>query len=232
MDPIIMNENIKLDFENDEDEGEELDEFHEEEEIAKKSLDLEKKNHEINLKKTQAFSLSQTKDSSINDSVWGIFKVRSSESLDIMENEPFYRTPLTNIIESSDCYFILIELPGLNKKNVEIAIQEGFLEIKGDISIKHKEKKEEKDEKHKDKKEEKKDKHKDKKDKKKEKTKEIKGEYLRREYRSPSFYRSFILPEDIDREEINASFKNGVLRLKIPKINTQSPGEKQVIEIK
>jgi HSP20 family protein len=155
------------------------------------------------------------------------FNIEDSGSLEIREGEPFYRSPLTDIIESEDVYYLLIELPGLDKKHVQISLQEEILEIRGEKALKDKEKKDEKKEKDKkEKKDEKKDKNK-----KKEKIKEIKGDYLRREIRTTNFFRSFYLPEDISTEEIKASFKNGILRLKIPK-KTAKPGDKQVIEIK
>lgn len=153
------------------------------------------------------------------------FKTEQPESLEIMESEPFYRTPLTNIIESEDVFYVLMELPGLSKKNVKISLQEGILELLGEKSIKHKEKKE-KDKEKKEKKDEKKDK-----DKKKEKYKDIKGDYLRREIRTTNFFRCFHLPEDIVSEEIDASFKNGILRLIIPKKSAETSG-KTIIEIK
>ncbi|MFW9819266.1 MAG: Hsp20/alpha crystallin family protein [Candidatus Thorarchaeota archaeon] len=155
------------------------------------------------------------------------FTTEDKESLDIKEDEPFYRLPLADIIESGEIYYLFVELPGLDKKHVEISLQEGVLEILGEKSIKDKDKKEEK--KDKDKKE-KKDEKKEK-DKKKEKYKEIKGNYLRREIRSANFFRCFHLPEDISPEDIDASFKNGILRLKIPK-KTAKTSDKQVIEIK
>ena len=206
-----------------------------EEKVAEIGIDKEKKEREINTKKKQAFNLDQSKDSMMESSDWGSFRIRSAESLEILEDESFYRTPVTNVIESEAEYYFLVELPGLDKKHVSITLQEEILEITGDISLKrkeekeHKEKKEEKE--HKEKKEEKKDKHKEKKDKKKDKYREIKGTYLRREYRSASFYRSFYLPEEINSEGIDASFKNGVLRLTIPKTNIES-ADKKVIEIK
>jgi len=46
---------------------------------------------------------------------------------------------------------------------------------------------------------------------------EKKGEYLIRERRSSSFSRSFRLPEDVDKEKIEASYRNGVLTLELPK---------------
>jgi len=211
------------------------DEFEEEEKETELDIEKEKKEQELGLKKKQAFSLNQSNDSMIEISEWGSFRIRPTESLEILEIESFYRTPLTNIIENENDYNLLIELPGLDKKHVNISLQDGVLEIIGEKALKYKEEKEDKKEKDKkedkEKKEDKKDKHKDKKDKKKEKGKKIEGDYLRREFRSASFFRSFHLPEEINLEGIDASFKNGVLRLKIPK-KTSETEDKKVIEIK
>jgi len=210
------------------------DKFEDEEKETEIDIEKEKKEQEIVLKKKQTFSLSQSKDSLIEISDWGSFRIRPTESLEILENESFYRTPLTNIIENENEYNLLVELPGLDKKHVNITLQDGILEIIGEKALKSKEEKEDKKEKdkkeEKEKKEEKKDKHKDKKDKKKEKGKKIEGDYLRREFGLASFYRSFHLPEEISLEGIDASFKNGVLRLKIPK-KTAETEDKKVIEI-
>ncbi|MFX1302362.1 MAG: Hsp20/alpha crystallin family protein [Promethearchaeota archaeon] len=186
-------------------------ELEEETESSEQILEKQKKQEEITLKRTEASN----------------FKTQHPESLEIMEIEPFYRNPLTNIIESEDLYYVLVELPGLDKKNVKISLQKGILELLGEKTIKSKEKKEEKKEKEK---KEKKDEKKDK-DKKKEKYKEIKGNYLRREIRTTNFFRCFHLPEDITPEEIDASFKNGILKLIIPK-KSAVISEKKVIEIK
>lgn len=155
------------------------------------------------------------------------FKTNNLDTLELKEDEPFYRTPLVNIIESEDLYNIMVELPGLDKKHVNISLQEGILEVHGEKDLEHKEKKDEK--KDKDKKE-KKDEKKDK-EKKKEKYTKIKGNYLRREIRSNNFYSCFHLPDDIFTEEIDASFKNGILNLRIPK-RTAGISGKKVIEIK
>jgi HSP20 family protein len=215
----------------------ELEEEEKDFEKNKKKFEIEKENkeREIDSKKKKAFFLNQSKDLMENNSEWGSFRIRSAESLEILEDESFYRTPLTNLIENETEYYFLVELPGLNKKHVNITLQEGILEILGEKAFKHKEKKEDKKKKEKkedkDKKDEKKDKHKEKKDKKKEKYKDAKGDFLRREFRSPSFYRSFQLPEEISSEGIDASFKNGVLRLRIPKKLTEI-ADKKTIEIK
>lgn len=207
-----------------------------EEELVITEVEIDKKKEkgeqEIATKKKKAFFLGQSKDSTDDSSEWGSFRIRSTNSTEILDNESFYRTPLANIIENETGYFFLVELPGLNKKHVNITLQEGILEILGEKTFKNKEEKEEKKKKEKkeakDKKDEKKDKHKEKRDKKKEKYKDVKGAFLRREFRSPSFYRSFQLPEEISSEGIDASFKNGVLRLRVPKKLT----DKRTIEIK
>jgi len=65
--------------------------------------------------------------------------------------------------------------------------------------------------------------------KKEEKKEEKKNGYLMRERRTASFCRSFVLPEEVDREKIGAEFKNGVLQLSFPKVPAAKP---KTIEIK
>jgi len=68
---------------------------------------------------------------------------------------------------------------------------------------------------------------------------EIKGEqkneiedkkegYLRREYSSSSYYRSFKLPENIDEDKIEAKLEKGVLKLSLPKIEEEKKKEKKI----
>jgi len=53
---------------------------------------------------------------------------------------------------------------------------------------------------------------------KKEESKEEKKDgYLIHERRRAEFARTFVLPNDADREQINAEFKNGLLMVQIPK---------------
>lgn len=49
--------------------------------------------------------------------------------------------------------------------------------------------------------------------------KEEKGDYYRCEISSGSFARTVTLPSDVDTEKADASFKDGVLELKMPKIS-------------
>ena len=59
--------------------------------------------------------------------------------------------------------------------------------------------------------------------KKEEKQEEKKDGYLMRERRATSFCRSFVLPEEVDKEKIGAEFKNGVLQLTFPKVPAAKP---------
>ena len=64
---------------------------------------------------------------------------------------------------------------------------------------------------------------------KKEEKEEKKNGYIVRERKSSSFARSFVLPEDVNRESIAASFKNGVLTLTLGKNPESQP---KTIEVK
>jgi len=68
----------------------------------------------------------------------------------------------------------------------------------------------------------------EKKDKKEEKEK---GKVVRSEFRYSSFQRSFALPKDIDATAINATHKNGVLIIELPKKVEQKDSPSRQIEI-
>jgi HSP20 family protein len=58
---------------------------------------------------------------------------------------------------------------------------------------------------------------------------EKKNGYLLRERKTSSFCRSFVLPEEVDREKIEAAFANGVLSISFPKLPAAQP---KTIEVK
>ncbi len=71
---------------------------------------------------------------------------------------------------------------------------------------------------------------------------EIKGEkkeeheekdkgYVRKEYSSSSYYRTFSIPENIDEEKIDATLDKGILKLHLPK-KEEEKKEKKKIEVK
>lgn len=63
---------------------------------------------------------------------------------------------------------------------------------------------------------------------KKQETEERKQEYHLSERRYGSFQRTFRVPESVDTDKIDASFKNGVLTVTLPKSSTAKPSEKQI----
>lgn len=65
--------------------------------------------------------------------------------------------------------------------------------------------------------------------KKEEETESKKNGYLLKERRSSAFSRSFVLPKDVDREKIEANFKNGLLTLILHKAPETRP---RAIEVK
>lgn len=65
-----------------------------------------------------------------------------------------------------------------------------------------------------------------------EKNDEKKGNYVRRERYFGECSRSFYVGDEVDAEDVKASFKNGILSLEIPKIEEQKKlPEKKYIEI-
>lgn len=62
----------------------------------------------------------------------------------------------------------------------------------------------------------------------KEEKKEDGKEYSRREYTSSSFTRSFKLPENTNDEQISANYKDGILKVNIPKSEKEKKASKQI----
>ena len=49
------------------------------------------------------------------------------------------------------------------------------------------------------------------------------GNYIRRERRTSSFQRRFVLPDTVDKDAIKANMRDGVLSITIPKVEPQQP---------
>ena len=103
--------------------------------------------------------------------------------------------PKVNVYEFEDKVGIVAEIPGLDKKQLNVEVEEGILTISGD----------------------------------KHNTFEDEGaKVLRRELKQSSFKRSFELGEQLDGDNINASFKDGVLSVSIPKVEPEKPKKTSV----
>ena len=99
--------------------------------------------------------------------------------------------PSVDIDEEADKYLIKADLPGVDKKDIEVSLENGVLRIRGEKRIE----------------------------------KET-GEGSKR-HRTERFYgsfaRSFTLPSTVKAEAVDASYKNGVLKLVIPKAEEAKP---------
>ncbi len=106
-----------------------------------------------------------------------------------------YRQPLADIWETDNEVIATLEMPGVDKNDIQINVNENNLEIKV-------EKKQEKEDKK-------------------------KGMYrLERSYKG--FYRRFSLPTNVKADKANATYKNGVLEIKIPKSKEEKEKTKQI----
>ena len=103
--------------------------------------------------------------------------------------------PRVDVMEHGDAYMIKVELPGVNKNDVKITLQENVLTIRG-------EKKQEEEEKE--------------------------TNYHRVERSYGSFERSFTLPTGVKSDQIDASYKDGVLTITLPKVEEAKPKEIEV----
>lgn len=111
--------------------------------------------------------------------------------------------PAINVLENEHSYDLELAAPGMTKDDFKVSLNEN-----GDLVINMEKKQENNDEK----------KH---------------GHYLRREFSYSKFQQTMLLPEDADREKINAQVEHGVLKVNIPKVVKVEPEHThKVIEIK
>ena len=102
----------------------------------------------------------------------------------------------TDVRDHDDHYEIDVDLPGFKKEELSLELTDGYLTIKAAKGL-------------------------DKDDKEK-KT----GKYIRRERYMGSMTRSFYVGDTITQEEIKAEYKNGVLKLTVPKPDPNKKVEK------
>lgn len=107
-------------------------------------------------------------------------------------------SPRLDVSETESRLEIVADLPGMEKKDISVSLEDDLLTIKG-------EKKEEKESKDK--------------------------VYHTIERRSGSFYRAIRLPVEVEKDKVEALFKDGVLTLRLPK-SKESKRKAAQIEIK
>lgn len=92
--------------------------------------------------------------------------------------------PAIDLYEEKDDIVVKVELPGMEKDNIQVNLSDHTLTIKGE----------------------------------KKKEQEIKEKnYYRSERAYGSFIRTLELPKDVHGDKVKASFKNGVLEVRLPK---------------
>ncbi len=106
------------------------------------------------------------------------------------------KMPKVDVIERDDEVVVKAELPGVDKKDLDVSVTENSVTIKG--TTRHEEKEE-------------------------------KGDYYRCEISRGAYARTVPLPSYVDADKAKASFKDGVLELKLPKVEKS---KRRSIEIK
>ena len=105
--------------------------------------------------------------------------------------------PSVDIDEQDDKYMIKADLPGVDKKDIDVKLENGVLSIRGEKQTE---------------------------------TETGKGTKRHRTERfHGTFARSFTLPEAVKADKVDASYKDGVLKLVIPKAEEAKP---KAIDIK
>lgn len=119
--------------------------------------------------------------------------------------------PAINVIETEDDYRVEVAAPGMTKEDFNIRIDENDNLV---VSMEKKEEtKEEMPENDNQGKKE--------------------GRYLRREFSYSKFQQTLVLPENVDKDKIEAKVENGVLTITIPKRSEEEAQKaEKVIEIK
>lgn len=125
-----------------------------------------------------------------------------------MQNDDYYTTstisPSVDISETKEAYTIEMDLPGKTEKDINIELDRNVLTISSVKEVTKETTDKEKTEN-------------------KEKPAEPATKWLLKERRTSKFARRFTLPEDINAEQIAASFKNGVLHIVVPRKELEAP---------
>lgn len=91
----------------------------------------------------------------------------------------------TDIREKNDKYIVEVDLPGYEKENINLTLENGYLEISASVV--------------------------------KESNEDDEDKFVRQERYVGECSRSFYVGDDITEEDIHAEFKNGILKIEIPK---------------
>lgn len=103
------------------------------------------------------------------------------------------KRPIADYFETQNSIVAEIEMPGLEKKDIELSVDENGFEVKAEQNFEKEDKKV--------------------------------GRYERRHV---GFYRYFNLPKGVDTNNVNAEYKDGVLKISVPKIQVEEKQRKNI----
>jgi len=109
------------------------------------------------------------------------------------------RTPAVDVIENENSYIIEAEVPGYSQDEIDVKVEDNLLTISTSPASEQSDQVQSED------------------------TERAEGTYLVNERSRYQFSRSFSLPKDVDVEQIEGSYKNGVLRLELTKSAESKP---------
>jgi HSP20 family protein len=106
--------------------------------------------------------------------------------------------PAVNIREDEKNYVLDLAIPGIDKKDLKIDMNEDVLTISSEM---------------------------------KNESEESRDGYKRKEFSYSTFCRSFYIPENVNREKIEANYKDGILSVTLPKQEEEKNKITRKIEI-
>lgn len=106
--------------------------------------------------------------------------------------------PAVNIREDEKNFILNLAIPGMDKKDLKIDINEDVLTISSESKTE---------------------------------TTEERDEYKKKEFNYSSFCRSFYIPENVNRDKIEANYKDGILTVSLPKMEEEKKNLSRQVSI-
>ena len=119
----------------------------------------------------------------------------------IQATKPCATAPATNVMENDEMYVVQLAAPGLKKEDFSVNIND-----EGNLVVKMEQKTDEK-------------------------ANDEKTHYLRREFSYTKYEQTLILPEDVDKNKIEAKVNDGILTVNLPKVEEAKVKVARAIEI-
>ena len=123
-----------------------------------------------------------------------------NHTTDRLEKKELYFSPLTNVFETDGKITLELMVPGFEKDQIKLAVENNMLTVKSNLVEKDTGSKEQQ--------------------------KEL--QYSRIEFQMKNFEKKFRLSDKLNLEEVQATFKNGVLTITLAKKEEAIPAKRQI----